>query len=143
MIQAACWRPYADVMGGEPETPARRRGQISVRLDEIRARIRELGDGPHAGADSAADRLIAAQRSAAVSLAAAEQAFAASIDAFRRAAEAHNHLATMYERSIRPGNAGENSQLAAFHRAAAAADSDRADRAQACLAATQAAHDAR
>ena len=124
-------------MSNKPETPATRRDQIGRRIDAIGTRIEELEDqrqaGPSRGAGS--DRLAAAQRHAARSQAAAEQAITSSINAFRRAAEAHDILATAYEGLAAAG--GDDAQLqqqqAARHRAAATADRHRAERAQSIL----------
>ena len=128
---------HADHVSNKPETPATRRDQIGRRIDAIGTRIEELEDqrqaGPGRGAGS--DRLAAAQRHAARSQAAAEQAITASINAFRRAAEAHDILAAAYERLAAAG--GDDAQLqqqqAARHRAAATTDRHRAERAQSIL----------
>jgi hypothetical protein len=69
------------------------------------------------------------------SQAAAEQAITSSINAFRRAADAHDILAAAYERLAAAG--GDDAQLqqqqAARHWAAATADRQRAERAQSIL----------
>ncbi len=124
-------------MSNKPKTPATRHDQIGRRIDAIGTRIEELKDqrqaGPSRGAGS--DRLAVAQRHAARSQAAAEQAITASINAFRRAAEAHDILAAAYERLAAAG--GDDAQLqqeqAARHRAAATTDRHRAERAQSIL----------
>jgi hypothetical protein len=78
---------------------------------------------------------LAAHRHAARSQAAAEQAITSSINAFRRAADAHDILAAAYERLAAAG--GDDAQLqqqqAARHWAAATADRQRAERAQSIL----------
>ncbi len=88
--------------------------------------------GPDCGRRS---RLAAAHRHAARSQAAAEQAITSSINAFRRAADAHDILAAAYERLAAAG--GDDAQLqqqqAARHWAAATADWQRAERAQSIL----------
>jgi len=132
------WGPeHADHVGNKPETPATRRDQIGRRIDAIGTRIEELEEqrqaGPSRGAGS--DRLAAAQRHTARSQAAAEQAATSSINAFLRAAEAHDILAAAYERLAAAG--GDDQQLqhqqAARHWAAAAADRHRAERARSIL----------
>lgn len=114
------------------ETPQGRRQEISQRLDAIRTRIEELearhhGDAARGGAFS--ERVAAAQRHAAAAQTAAQHAIAASVRALRRAAEAHERVAREHERAAASGvgDTAEHERQAAVHRAAAAADTQRAD----------------
>jgi hypothetical protein len=68
-------------------------------------------------------------------LAAAERAIAASVLAFRRAADAHGHAAIQHERDAAAGfgDRDEHERQAAIHRAAAVADTQRAECAQLLL----------
>jgi hypothetical protein len=133
-----CLRPeHANHVSNKPETPATRRDRIGRRIDAIGTRIEELEEQRQAGPSRSAssDRLAAAQRHAARSQAAAEQAITSSINAFRRAAEAHDILAAAYERLAAAGgdDAELHQQQTARHRAAASADRHRAERAQSIL----------
>jgi hypothetical protein len=125
-------------MDSEPDALATRRGNIGRRLDAIRERLGELAAERQSGSGQATpgERLIAAYRHAAVSQAAAEAAIASSMAAFSRAAEAHDHLAALYERLAAAGSYARGSYLeqAESHRAAATADRERANRAQSLLA---------
>ena len=125
-------------MENEAERWAGRRQQIGDRIAAIRARIGELREAQQVREQpvSSSGQLAEAQHHAAVSEAAAQQALDASIDAFRRAAEAHERLAVQYEEAAasRDGDRELNRQRAASHRAAAAADWQRAEAAQSLLA---------
>ena len=107
---------------------------IRRRLAAIRTRMGELRATRHDDASPAAagERMASAQRQAATSQAAAEQATAASIRAFGRAAEAHEHAARQHERAAAAGlgDKDQHERQAAIHRAAAAADTQRADHAR-------------
>ena len=120
-------------MGSEPDAPAARRGEISQRIEAIHARIKELGAG-QVSLDPSANlqRLATADRNAALSLAAAQAAVASSLLAFRRAADAHDHLAAIYEKAAaaKSGDAEMYRQRARVHRAAAVADRKRAEDAE-------------
>lgn len=135
----AAARPAAQVVSGlartgpEPETRATRHAQLGRRLDAIRTRLQELAqDHPATPGRRFPDgREAIAQRHAAISQTAADQALASSVNAFHRAAEAHDRLADLYDRSASgPGGADRHQQRVAFHRAAAAADRQRAGQAQ-------------
>jgi len=121
---------------------ARDLGEIGQRLDAIRMRIKELEDrrrddaGPDAGGSSApSGRLAPAQRHAVAAQAAAERAAASCVSAFRRAADAHESLAIQHDRSAVSGfgDVAEHQRRAACHRAAAAADRQRAEHAQSLI----------
>jgi hypothetical protein len=116
---------------------ARRREEIEQRLAAIRTRMDELKTVRPDDASPAAvtERIASAQRQAAASQAAAEQAIAASIRAFRRSAEAHEQTALQYERAAAAGfgDKDQHERQAARHRAAAATDTQRAERARSLL----------
>ena len=116
---------------------ARRREEIEQRLAAIRMRMDELKAVRQDDASPAAvtERVASAQRQAAASQAAAEQAIAASIRAFRRSAEAHEQTALQYERAVAAGfgDKDQHERQAARHRAAAATDIQRAERARSLL----------
>ena len=123
----------------EPGPPPGRRQQINARLGAIRARLEQLRErgldaiGGRVAAPN--DRLEAAQRHEAEAAAAAAQALAATVEAFRRAAEAHERAASMHERIAAAGigDMREHERQAALHRAGAAADRERAERARSLL----------
>jgi hypothetical protein len=79
--------------------------------------------------------LEAAQRHAAEAHAAALHVLAASVSAFRRAAEAHERVASANDKAAAAGigDVAQHERQAALHRAAAAADWQRAERAQSVL----------
>jgi hypothetical protein len=87
---------------------------------------------------SSGEQFAEAQHRAAASEATAQLAVAASIEAFLRAAEAHERVAIRHEASAAAGSGDEerHHQRVAFHRAAAAADRQRAETAQSLLAPT-------
>ena len=123
----------------KPAVPPGRRREIDTRLAAIRARLKTLrGRDRNAGKNRAAtgnDRLEAAQRHAAEARAAAAQVLASSAEAFRNAAEAHDRVASVHDRTAAAGigNKREHQWQAARHRAAAATDRQRAERAQSRL----------
>ena len=124
---------------GEPGPLPGRRREIETRLDAIRARIKELRerdqDAYKGRAATPSQRLTAAQRHAAEAHAAAAQVLASSVEAFRRAAEAHERVASVHERAAASGigDVRMREQQAALHRAAAAADRQRDERALSLL----------
>lgn len=124
-------------MYDKPESGESRREEIEQRLAAIRTRMDELKAVRQDDASPAAvsTRIDSAERRAAASQAAAQRAIAASIRAFRRAAEAHEHAALQYERAAAAGfgDKKEHQRQAARHRAAAAVDIQRAERAQSLL----------
>jgi anti-anti-sigma factor len=119
---------------GKSESGKSREEDIRQRLAAIRTRKDELRAMRHddAGPATVSERTASAQRQAAASQAAAEQAIAASVRAFRRAAEAHEHAARQHERAAAAGfgDKDQHERQAARHRAAAVADTQRADRAE-------------
>ena len=125
---------HATRVGNEPESGGSRGEEIRQRISAVRARIDELNQGDAAG-KAASERLAAAQRHMAASQAAAERAIAASIRAFRRAAEAHQRAAIKHEQAAAAGSGDKDEHMrqAAIHRAAAAANLQRAERAQSQL----------
>lgn len=129
-------------MGDKPGSGENRREEIGRRLAAIRARMEELKAARPDETDPAAisERIGSSQRQAAASQAAAEQAIAASIRAFRRAAGAHEHAAVQHDRAAAAGfgDKDQHERLAARHRAAAAADMQRAERARSLLRGEQA-----
>ena len=106
-------------MDNEPEPWESRREGIRQRLEALHTRIDELK----------------AQRHVAASQAAEDEAVAASVRAFRQAAEAHEHADLQHERAAAAGSGDkdEHERQAAFHRAAATADRQRAERARSLL----------
>ena len=123
----------------KPAVPPGRQREIDTRLAAIRARLKTLrGRDRNAGmnrAATASDRLGAAQRHAAEARAAAVQVLASSAEAFRNAAEAHDRVASVHDRTAAAGigDKREHQWQAARHRAAAATDRQRAERAQSRL----------
>jgi chromosome segregation ATPase len=122
-------------VASKPAPPESRSEQIRQRLGAIRTRIDELAAKRHqddASLTTIDGRLAVAQREMAVSRAAAEQAIAASVRAFRRAAEAHERAALQHERAAAGGfgDKDQHERQAARHRAAATADTRRAEQAQ-------------
>lgn len=113
--------------------PGRRR-EIDNRLDAVRARLEKLRerdwDAVKSRTAARGERLEAAQRHAAEAHAAAAKMLASSADAFRRAAEAHERVAMVHERAAASGigDVRVRERQAALHRAAAAADRQRAER---------------
>ena len=82
------------------------------------------------------ERVAAAQRHAAEAAAAAAQMLASSAEAFRNAAEAHERAASRHERTAASGigDVRGHERQAALHRAAAAADLQRAERVRLLIA---------
>ena len=120
---------HADHVAIEAGSANSRRDQLTRRLAAIRARIEDLQDeraGP--GETITNDQLAAARNQVTLSLAAAEQAVAASVSALRRAADAHDRTAELYERAAVTGSGDPEArrQQAISHRAAATADRQRA-----------------
>lgn len=119
-------------MDHKPESGESRREEIGQRLAAIRTRMDELKTVRQDDASPAAvsERIGSAQRQAA-----AEQAITASIRAFRRAAGAHEHAALQHELAAAAGfgDKDQHERQAARHRAAAAADTQRAEHAQSLL----------
>jgi hypothetical protein len=130
---------HAGKSGQRARTIARPSAEIDARLDGIRTRLQQLRerdwDTVKSQAASTGQRLAAAQRYAAEAQAAAVQVLAASAEAFRRAAEAHDRVAGVHERAAGAGigDMGQHERQAAPHRAAAAADRQRAECAQSVL----------
>jgi hypothetical protein len=129
------------MLGGvnsETGLPPRRQHEIDARLDAVRARLHELGERDKATArDLVAfgQRLASAKRRATEAYAAAELALASSAQAFRRAAAAHERVASVHERTAASGigDVHEHERQAAFHRAATAAERQRAEHAESLL----------
>ncbi len=123
----------------EPGLPLDRRQEINTRLDAVRARLktlRERGSGVgNSRAATSSERLAAAQRYAVEAHAAAAEVLASSAEAFRHAAEAHESAASLHDRTAANGigDVREHERQAVLHRAAAAADRQRAERAQALI----------
>ena len=113
--------------------------QIGTRLDALRARLKELRDKDRDAARrwtiSPSERLEAAQRHAAEAQAAAAQVLASSVMAFHMAAEAHERVASLHERTAASGTGDvrKHERQAALHRAAAAADRQRTEHTEALL----------
>ena len=120
----------------EPGLPPGRRREIDTRLDAVRARLKKLRerdwDAVTSRTAAPGERLEAAQRHAAEAHAAAAKMLASSAEAFRRAAEAHERVAGVHERAAAAGigDVGRHERQAVLHRAAAAADRQRAERTQ-------------
>jgi hypothetical protein len=132
------------MLGGvdsEPGPLPGRRREIDTRLDAVRARLKKLRDrdrgwdAVRSRTASSSERLEAAQRHAAEAQASAAQVLASSAEAFRNAAEAHERAASMHERTAAAGigDVRMHERQAVLHRAAAAADRQRAERAQSLL----------
>lgn len=126
-----------EVVDSEPWHPPARRQEIDIRLDAVRARLKQLRERhvDVAARAAAGDRLDAAQRHAAEAYAAAGQVLASSVEAFRKAAQAHERVAGVHKRAAAAGigDVLAHERQAAFHQAAAAADWQRAERAQSLL----------
>ena len=123
----------------EPGPLPGRRREIDTRLDAVRARLQVLRErevfGGQRWATSPRERVAAAKRYAAEAQAAATRVLTSSAEAFRNAAEAHERAASMHERTA-AGGIGDmhgHERQAALHRAAAAADWQRAERVQSLL----------
>ena len=130
------------MLGGvdsDPGPPSGRRREIDNRLDAVRERLKKLRerdwDAVKSQTAARGERVEAAQRHAAEAHAAAAKMLASSADAFRRAAEAHERVAKVHERAAASGigDVHMRERQAALHRAAAAADRQRADRALSLL----------
>jgi hypothetical protein len=122
----------------EPGFRPGRRRELDNRLDAVRARLEELGERRR-GADmvvaGVSKRVEAARRHAAEAHASATHVLASGVEAFRRAAEAHERAASLHEKAAASGigDVRAHQQQAALQRAAAAADWQRAERAQSVL----------
>jgi CHASE3 domain sensor protein len=131
-LQQACWKG-----GRRAKSREIRREQIRQRIDAIHARIKELQAKRQDDADLAAvrERLTSAQRQMAASRAAARTAITSSLRAFRKAAEAQERAALQHERvaAAGRGDKDQHGRQAASHRAAAAAATQRAERARSLL----------
>ena len=127
--------------GSEPWASPGRRRAIDTRLAAIRARLKELSDrevgldGMRSRTATTRQRVAAARRDAAKAQAAAFEGLAASAEAFRIAAEAHERAARMHDRTAAAGigDVIGHERQATSHRAAAAADRQRAERALSLL----------
>jgi hypothetical protein len=119
----------------QPERRQARREEIGERLVEIRARIDDLQRARQESKRPAAsgEQLAEAQHYAAFSEVTAQQALASSIEAFLRAARAHDRSAIQHERAAAAGDEEQHRQQAAHHRAAAAEDRHRAEMARLLL----------
>ena len=120
-----------------PGAGSNRRDEFRQRLAAIDARMGELrAEWPGEVTPAAlGERIAAARRHLAVSQAAADRAVAASVRAFRRSAEAHEQAALLHDRAAAAGfgDPARHERLAAAHRAAAVADTERAERARSLL----------
>jgi hypothetical protein len=127
-------------MDSDPGPQPGRQRDVGTRLDAVRARRKELRERDRATvtepADTPSERLEVAQRHAAEALAAATVAVASSAEVLRRVADAHERVASVRERAAVAGigDTLQHEQQAAFHREAAAADRQRAERAESLLA---------
>ena len=123
----------------EPGALPGRRREIDARLEALRARLMELRerdwDAVKSRTATPSDRLEAAQRHAAEAAATAAQLLVASAEAFGNAARAHERVATVHDRAAAAGigDVRMHEEHAALHRAAAAADRRRAERALSLL----------
>ena len=124
-------------MGGEPSPGRSAESRSGRRIDAIHARIKKLQAKRQDDADLATvrERLTSAQRQMAASRAAARTAITNSLRAFRKAAEAHERAALQHERvaAAGRGDKDQHGRQAASHRAAAAAATQRAERARSLL----------
>ena len=129
------------MLGGvdsEPAPPGRRQ-EIDTRLDAVRARLKKLRerevDADWSQAASRFERLEAAARHSAEAQAFAVQVLASSVAAFRRAAEAHEGAASAHDTAAASGigDVLAHERQATSHRIAAAADRQRAERAQSLI----------
>ena len=129
---------HASVVGDQSKRQQSRRHEIGDRIADIRMRIDELQQAQRVNRHPVpfGEQFAEAQHHATASEARAQLAVAASIEAFLRAAEAHERVAIRHEASAAAGSGDEEQhhQRAAFHRAAAAADRQRAETAQSLLA---------
>lgn len=123
-------------MENHSERRETRRHQIAERLAAIRARINDLQQPWESRlAAASVDHLVQAKHHAADSKAAAQQALASSIQCLLQAAQAHERCSISHERLAAAPNSNEEQhrQRAVRHRAAAAADRQRAETAQSLL----------
>ena len=134
------------MLGGvdsEPGPPPGRRQEIDTRLDAVRARLKKLRerevDADWSQAASRFERLEAAARHAAEAQAFAAQVLAYSVEAFRRAAEAHEGAASAHDKAAMAGigDVLVHERQATSHRIAAAADRQRAERAQSLMSVSE------
>jgi hypothetical protein len=118
----------------EPGSRPGRQQEIDARLEVLRVRLKELRerdwDAVRSRAAAPSDRLEAAQRHAAQAAAAAAQLLTASAEAFGNTARAHERVAIVHDRAAAAGigDVRMHEEQAALHRAAAAADRQRAER---------------
>ena len=130
-----------EAVDSEPVLPAGRRQEIDARLAAVRARLETLRqrdrgwESRKRPAATPEERLAAAKRHAAEAHAAAAEVLASSAEAFRHAAQAHERAAGIHEQTAVKGigDVPEHQRQAAHHRAAAAADWQRAERAQSLI----------
>lgn len=128
-------------VGSEPWASPGRQRQIDTRLAAVRARLKELKDRERSldtaksWTGTTRERVAAAQRHAAEAHAAAAEGLASSAEAFRIAAEAHERAARMHEKTAAAGigDVPGHERQATFHRSAAAADRQRAERVRSLL----------
>jgi hypothetical protein len=123
-------------MENHSERRETRRREIADRLAAIRARLNDLQQPRESRlAATSMDQVGQARHHAVDSEAAAQRALASSIRGLLQAAQAHERCSMSYERlaAARDSNEEQYRQWAARHRAAAAADRQRAERAQSLL----------
>lgn len=123
-------------MEDQPEGRETRCQEIGDRLPAIRVRIDDLQQPRESrAATGSTELLVEAQDHAAASEAAAYRALARSIEGLLRAAETHERCATSHERLAMSLDSNEeyHRQQARTHRAAAAADRQRAETARSLL----------
>ena len=122
-------------MEPESEAGSNRLEEIRQRLAAIGTRMDELRAEGEATPAALSERIASARRHLAASQAAAERAVAASVRAFRRAADAHEQAGLQHERAAAAGfgDRDQHERQAAIHRAAAVADTRRAERAESLL----------
>lgn len=128
---------HASVVESQSRRRETRRREIGGRIAAIRERIGELqlAQRDNRYPVSSGEHLADAQHHAAISEATAQQALAASIEALVHAAQAHERAAIRHEQTAAAagGDREQHDKRAAFHRAAAAADRQRAETAQSIL----------
>jgi hypothetical protein len=128
---------HASVVESQSQHRETRRQEIADRIAAIRTRIDELQQAQREDRHpvSSSEQFGQAEHHAAISEATAQQALDAGIEAFLHAAQAHERAAIQHEYTAAAGSgdAGQHHERAAFHRAAAAADRQRAETAQSLI----------
>jgi hypothetical protein len=128
-----------DSVDSEPRPKPGRQLKIDARLATIRVRLKELRERDWVAdrnrTANPSERVAVAKLHAAEAHEAAVRVLASGVEAFRHAAEAHEKAASTHERVAATGTGDvlQHERQASLHRLAAAADRQRAERAQSLL----------